>query len=140
MLDSALKSLAQWCLDSKIHTQKTETEMHAIAQSNSFEQDRKIISDQIMKIQRCMEIDSDFFMCLALVSTHISKYYEATLYSTILNNLNSVARQNSDPQGHKNYIFPFLECLKQQLHYIDEHIYCATVLTRLQFQISRQNL
>ena len=123
-LDSALKSLNQWCSDSKIHTSKIETELCAIAQSNSLEPDRKIMSDQIMKLQHVLEIDSDFYMSLTTVWTHIVKYFEATSYSTIFNNLNYVARQNSDLQGKKNYILLFLECLKQQLRYINERISC----------------
>ena len=66
-------------------------------------------------------------MTIANVCTHSSKYFEPTLYTTILNNLHTVAARNRDPHGWKNYILPFIESLKQSLRYIDERISCLRI-------------
>ena len=66
-------------------------------------------------------------MTLANICTQISKYCEPTLYTTILNNLNTVAARNRDPHGWKNYVLPVIECLNQSLRYIDERISCQRI-------------
>ena len=66
-------------------------------------------------------------MNLATVGTHVSKYFEPTLYKTTLDNLNIVASKNNNPHGRKNYVTPFVECLKQILRYIDDRISCQKI-------------
>ena len=110
-LDDDLNSLAQWCSDSKIHTEQIEQQLHSMHSSNSFEEDCSIISKQISQLQHCIEIDDTFFMTIANICTHSSKYYEASLYNTILTNLNMVAARNRYLSGRKNYILLFIENL-----------------------------
>ena len=100
-LEGALTALAQWCSDAKIHTEKIEQELRAIPDSTTLEQDRATITKQISQIQKCMEIDEGFFMNLATVAMHASKYFEPTLYKTALDNLNTVARKNRDGMAEK---------------------------------------
>ena len=121
-LKDALQSLSQWASDSMIHVHKVEQEIRSISQSTSLAQDRQILQTQITKFQHILEINQDFQMTLSSIWPHISKYSEPTAYSTMLSSLNQVAANNQDLGGLKNYVIPFILCLKQQLRFVDEKL------------------
>ena len=121
-LDKALQALSMWCSDSIIHTTHVEHEMHAIPQSNSLADDRRILELQLVKLQHMLDINQHYSMPLANVWPHIAKYADATAYSNIFSNLNHVARNNQDFYGNTNYILPFMLCIREQLKYIDDRI------------------
>ena len=83
--------------------------------------------EQLTLFQNCLEVDSCFYLSIAQIGIHVSKYSEGNLYWSIMKSLNKVADKNKDFKGKRNYIGPFIEILKSNLKYIDEHISCDLV-------------
>ena len=60
-------------------------------------------------------------------STHLSKYFEPTVYEKLKQNLMDVAIGNGDDRGRHNYAPILLHCLKIQLHFVNEKLSCELI-------------
>ena len=127
MFYGTLEQLGQWASDAKIHTERIEMELRSMPTCTSFEKDHNTLRKQIVKINNCMEISDDFYLNISTISTYLVKYFEPSLYPTMIRHLYTVANSNNDPKGDGNYIVPFLCSLKQQLRYIGNKISCQQI-------------
>ena len=139
-LKSALKSLSKWASDSKIHTEKLEQKLKGLKKSDSFTGDKYVLKQQLILFQKCLEVDSCFFLSIAQIGIHVSKYsVGSNLYWSIMKKLNKIADKNQDFRGKKNYIGPFIGILKSNLKYIDKRISCDMVNNMSQSYIPYKN-
>jgi hypothetical protein len=126
-LKDALAALAKWISDSKIHTETLVQALKAIPTSDLLTGDRIILRNQIVNFQRCIDIDESFFLEIASIQIHISKYFDTSLYHKTMDILKKCATNNKDPKGRRNYTDPFMLTLEDNYRYIEDRLNCNTV-------------
>ena len=101
-LKSVLKSLYKWASDSQIHMEKLEHKLKNLTKSESFTGDKYILKQQLMIFQHCIEVNECFFLLIASIGIHVSKYSNGSnLYWTIMKKLDNLAGKYGDSWGRK---------------------------------------
>ena len=132
-LKSALKHLSQWTASNKLCTDTILQDLRNIPQSDSHEMDKNILTQQLMQLQKCLDLNPTLYMDIKTVLIHIAKYHEATLYPKTLLELTEAAYKANDSTGRLNYIYAFIASIKKRLHYMQQRI-AADQINRLPLQ------
>ena len=73
--------------------------------------DKRTLTQQLMKLQKCIDTDPTFYMDLSTVLNHLAKYHESTLYPKSLSELTEAADKANDKMGRLNYVHVFIESI-----------------------------
>ena len=73
---------------------KIGTEVKGVKKSDSFIGDKYVLKQQLILFQKCLEVDSCFFLSIAQIGIHVSKYSTGSnLYWSIMKKLNKIAEK-----------------------------------------------
>ena len=112
-LEDALKHLSRWTASVKLCTDTILNDLHSIPHSDSHEMDKTMLTQQLLQLQKCLDINPSIHMGITHILIHISKYYETSLYPKILSELTQAAYKANDPSGKLNYIHTFITSIKK---------------------------
>ena len=114
-LKNALQHLSQWTASIKLCTDTILQDLRSIPHSDSYEMDKNILTQQLLQLQKCLDINPSLHIDIKTILIHIAKYHEITLYPKILSELTEAAYNANDPTGNLNYIHTFIASIRKSL-------------------------